>query len=243
MVEPENERLGALEKVLGYTFTDRTLLARALRHGSSDAARDAGSYQRLEFLGDAVLGHAVALMLYSEYPDADEGLLSRMRSHLVRSESLAGKAAWLGLDGWVQVGWSEEKSRGRVRSALLEDVFEAVIGAMAVDGGWENALAFVREAFEQDLQELDETTLVLTDAKSALNQAAQARGLPDPEYREVRSGGSDHKPIWTFAVHWKDDEVARGEGRSKRQAQQQAARRALARLGLLPAKTRRRRKG
>lgn len=239
MTEENADRLAPLEEILDYEFSDQTILARALRHGSSDAARDAGSYQRLEFLGDAVLGHAIAYILFMAHPEADEGILSRMRSHLVRSASLAEKAAWLGLDGWIQVGWSEEKSQGRVRSALLEDVFEAVIGAIAVDGGWKAAFRFVSTMFEADLETLDERTLVLADAKSALNQAAQGRGMADPEYREIRSGGSDHQPVWTFAVFWDGQDVARGEGSTKRQAQQRAARRALVRLGLLPTDSRR----
>lgn len=228
------DRYQALESALGYRFTTRHLLEQALRHGSADAARAGGSYQRLEFLGDAVLGHASAMLLFERFPDADEGVLTRMRAHLIRSATLAEKAAWLGLDGWVQVGRSEEQSRGRERAALLEDVFEALVGAIALDGGFEAARAFVERQLHDDLAALDERTLMLADAKSALQQAAQADGLPLPEYVEHRAQGPDHKPMWVYSVLWDGEEIARGEGRSKRDAQQQAARRALTRLGMLP---------
>ncbi|MCD4749212.1 MAG: ribonuclease III [Thermoanaerobaculales bacterium] len=234
MTEKKFDRLAELEEILGHTFADRELLMRALRHGSAENARDDGSYQRLEFLGDAVLGHVIALLLFHRFPEADEGVLTRMRSHLVRSASLATKAAWLGLDGWIQVGPSEQKDRGRERTAMLEDVFEAVVGAIAVDAGWEGAHRFVAENFGEDVEGLDEDILILADAKSALNQAAQTRGLDLPEYREVLAGGTAHRPTWAFTVTWKGEEVARGEGSTKREAQQQAARRALIRLGLLP---------
>lgn len=233
MARDSGDRLTNLEEVLGYRFHDREMLERALRHGSADEAQSEGSYQRLEFLGDAVLGHAVALLLFDAYPDADEGILTKMRAHLVRSASLAEKAAWLGLEGWVRMSSGEEKMRGRERPALLEDVFEAVVGAMAIDGGWEAASAFVEEQFHDELEALDERTLILADAKSALNQAAQTHGLDLPVYSERGGDGPDHRPRWVSTVSWDGREMARGEGPTKREAQQQAARRALARLGLL----------
>lgn len=233
MTERRADRLAELEEILGYRFRDREVLETALRHGSVDDAQTQGSYQRLEFLGDAVLGHAVALMLFEAFPAEDEGVLTKMRAHLVRSASLAEKAAWLGLEGWVRLGSGEERQRGRERSALLEDVFEAVIGALAIDGGWEAAFSFVKGHFHDELLTLDERTLILADAKSALNQAAQTRGLDLPVYSDHGGDGPDHRPRWVSKVSWNGRETARGEGPTKREAQQQAARRALARLGLL----------
>ena len=226
------DRLAPLEELLGHRFTDRALLRRALRHGS--AADGRGTYQRLEFLGDAVLGLVVARMLYDRFPFDDEGLLTRKRSHLIRSQKLAEIAALLGLDGWAEVGPSEQASGGRERSTLLEDLLEAVVGALAVDGGFEVARGFVEAHLAPELDELDERQLALANPKSALQEAAQARGLGLPEYREVWSGGADHDRRFAYVVLWGGDEIARGEGRSKRDAQQQAARRALARLGLVP---------
>jgi ribonuclease-3 len=230
------DALEELEQTLGYRFQDPQVLDRAMRHGSASVAQAAGSYQRLEFLGDAVLDHAVAQLLFDRFPEDDEGLLTRKRAHLVRSAKLAERAALLGLDGWAQVGTSEELSRGRERSALLEDLFEAVVGAIAIDGGWDAAFDFVCRHFADDLEILDERTLALADPKSSLQMVAQGRGLALPEYREIGAIGDHHRPRWTFAVIWNGEEIARGEGVSKRKAQQRAARRALVRLGLVPEK-------
>lgn len=234
VVTDNDDRFDELEKLLDHRFENRNLLRRALRHGSAATAQERGSYQRLEFLGDAVIGHAVAQILFEVFPDDDQGLLTRKRVHLVRSERLAEKAALLGLDGWVVLGPSEEMARGRERSTLLEDLFEAIVGAIFLDGGWEAALDFVHNQFADDLDNLDERTLALADPKSSLQEVAQARGLPLPEYRKVRVSGPDHRRLWVYEVVWDGEEVARGEGVSKREAQHQAARRALIRLGFLP---------
>lgn len=228
--------LADLEDALGYRFADLEVLKRALRHGSSMASDFAGSYQRLEFYGDAVLGHAVALMLFERFPRDDQGQLTRKRTHLVRSERLAERAALLGLDGWIEVGSSLARSGGREATNLLEDAFEAVIGAIAIDGGWDEARAFIERQLGEEADELDERTLALANPKSSLQEAAQAGGLPLPEYRLVHKGGTDHQRLWSYAVTWDGEEVARGDGRSKRSAQQRAARRAIVRLGLVPEK-------
>ncbi len=221
------EAVGSLEERLGYRFRDRSLLEQALRHASTGGT----SYQRLEFLGDAVLGHAVAGMLFHRFPEVDEGRLTRLRAYLVRSQSLARQAAQLGLGEAAEVGRSEEERRDR--PALLEDLFEAVVGAIEIDGGWDAARAFVERRLGPEVAALRLEDLVLADPKSALQEAAQARGLPLPEYRELAASGPDHRPLWRFQVLWDGEPVAEGEGTSKKQAQQEAARRALERLGLL----------
>jgi ribonuclease-3 len=225
--------LDDLEDIIGYNFSDRELLLRALRHGSAETAAGDGSYQRLEFFGDAVLGHALALLLFNKFPEGDQGDLTRKRSHLARSETLSQKAALIGLNGFVEVGPSEQLGRGRERYTLLEDVYEAVIGAIAIDGEWDEALGFISRQFAEDIEELDERALTLANPKTALQEAAQARGLPVPLYREVGASGPDHHRLWAYEVTWDGEEVARGEGRTKREAQQQAARRAVIRLGLV----------
>jgi len=232
--------LEELEELLDYRFEDRELLQRALRHGSADDARRAGSYERLEFFGDAVLGHAIALMLFHQFPEADQGLLTRMRAQLIRSRSLAAKASLLALDRWVEVGRSEEIAHGRERAALLEDVFEAIVGGIALDSGYPAAESFVRRQFTDDVHHLDEHELLVADAKSALQEEAQGRGLPLPDYREVGVTGPDHRRRWAFEIVWDGEVIARGEGASKRNAQQQAARRALERLGITTRGRRRR---
>ncbi len=229
-----NDSLEGLEDILGHRFDDRELLGRALRHGSAVTAQEAGSYQRLEFLGDAVIGHVVAQLLFDTFPEDDQGMLTRKRVHLVRSERLAERAALLGLDGWVEVGPSEELSRGRERAAMLEDLFEAVVGAIMLDGGYDAAFEFLCGQFEEDLGNLDARTLALADPKSSLQEVAQARGLPLPQYRRVKVSGPDHHRVWVYEVAWDGEVAARGEGVSKREAQHQAARRALVRLGLVP---------
>ena len=234
MTVNRRDALEELEDALGYCFQDREILERALRHGSAFAAQEEGSYQRLEFLGDAVLGFAAAKLLFDAFPEDDEGALTRKRAHLVRSAKLAERAALLGLNGWAEVGTSEELSHGRERSALLEDLFEAVVGSIAIDGGWDAAFDFVGGQFDDEIQFLDERTLALADPKSSLQMIAQGRGLPLPQYREVGMHGDDHRPRWAFVLVWDGEEVARGEGISKREAQQQAARRALVRLGFVP---------
>jgi len=231
----EARSLAAIEEVLGHRFEQPSLLQQALRHGSALTSGREGTYQRLEFLGDAVIGHAVALLLYDRFPDQDQGGLTRMRSHLTRSASLAEQAYLLGLEQHAEIGPSEELSGGRRRQALLEDLFEALVGAMTLDGGWEVAFDFIQRRFASQLDGLDERTLVLADPKTALQEAAQAQGLALPAYSEVGASGPDHSRRWAFAVIWDGEEIARGEGPTKRRAQKQAARRALTRLGLLPA--------
>lgn len=222
-----NDAAASLEERLGYRFRDRSLLERALRHPSSGGT----SYQRLEFLGDAVLGHAVARLLFQRFPDVDEGRLTRLRALLVRSESLARKAAELGLGEAAELGRSEQERRDR--PALLEDLFEAVVGALEIDGGWDAARAFVERQLGPEVAALRAEDLVWADPKSALQEAAQARGLPLPDYRELAASGPDHRPLWRFQVLWDGEPLAEGEGTTKKQAQQEAARRALQRLGLL----------
>ena len=224
MPEDTGDATAGLEERLGYRFRNRDLLRRALRHASSGGT----SYQRLEFLGDAVLGHAVAGMLFHRFPEADEGQLTRLRALLVRSESLARHAAELGLGEAAELGRSEEERRDR--PALLEDLFEAVVGAMELDGGWDAARAFVERRLGPEVATLRPEDLVWADPKSALQEAAQARGLPLPEYRELAATGPDHRPQWRFQVLWNGRPLAEGTGPSKKQAQREAARRALARI-------------
>ena len=220
------ETLRAVEARLGYTFRDPALLERALRHGSAGGE----NYQRLEFLGDAVLGHAVARLLYERFPGLDEGDLTRMRSALVRSESLAGHGRALGLGEAARLGRSEADSRNR--RALLEDLFEAVVGAIELDGGWEASFAFVQRRFSGVIESLGPEAVAMADPKTALQEAAQARGLALPVYRELGERGPGHRKVWRFEVLWNGRPVAEGEGRTKKAAQREAARRALERLGL-----------
>ncbi len=232
MERNDHEAMAKLERKLGHGFRDRELLRQALRHGSAVGSSHRDSYQRLEFLGDAVLDHVMAELLFRRFPDRDEGALTKMKAYLVRSEKLASLAALMGLDGYVEMGWSEERAGGNRRTALLEDVLEAVIGALSLDGGWEVARRFVEGLFEDEIRDLDDTTLKLADPKSAIFEAAQARQLPQPEFRLVQEGGTSGRD-WAFELIWDGKVAARGEGPTKKAAQAQASRRALIRLGLV----------
>ena len=232
--DPRQLMLETLQDTISYHFGNITHLQQALRHGSAAASESQRrAYERLELLGDAVLSYATAKLLLDRFPHAAEGTLTRMRAHLTRSASLAERAREIELDRYVEVGWSEEITGGRQRQRLLEDLFEALIGAIECDGGWEAARSFVEQRLREPIEQLDEDVLRRADPKSALQEVAQGKGLPLPEYREVAQTGPDHQLSWAFEVVWNGEVLARGEGASKRSAQKEAARRALARLGEL----------
>lgn len=221
--------LDTLERRIGYSFDDRRLLDAALTHGSAGGSE----LERLEFLGDSVLGYVVAGELFERYETSDQGELTRFKSLLVRSETLAEKARQLDLGMFVELGRSEELGGGRRRAALLEDVLEAVIGAVELDGGIDAARRVVVRLFAEELEALDPEELLLADPKTTLQEAAQARGIRLPEYHEVRASGPVHRPRWVFEVLWDGEVVGRGEGRGKKEAQQNAAAAALRRLGFV----------
>jgi ribonuclease-3 len=220
--------LHALEERLGYRFETKELLAHALTHVSA-ANSPAGSYQRLEFLGDRVLGLAIAEMLYRSFPTAPEGELSRRLSELVRRETCAEIAlAWeIGPD--LKLGGGEVQSGGRRNVTILADVCEAIIGAVFLDGGYAMALALVERAFGGLVLAPKRP---LRDPKSALQEWAQGRGLPTPAYTVVEQVGPDHSPKFKVAVTVDGMPGGLGLGASKRAAEQDAARNLLLREGV-----------
>ncbi len=224
------EDLAALEDKLGYAFADRNTLRLALTHVGAAAHRN-GSYQRLEFLGDRVLGLAIAAMLYSAYPQADEGELSRRLADLVRKESCAAVAAGWTIEPHIRLGAGERTSTA-LRHAILADLCEAIIGAVFVDGGFAEADALVRRAFEAQMLA---PRRALRDPKTALQEWAQAKGLPIPLYREAARTGPDHAPVFTVAVIVGAYAEAGAEGASKRAAEQAAAAAFMRREGLAEA--------
>ena len=210
--------LSDLEASLCYAFNDRDLLILALTHIGATAHRGA-TYQRLEFLGDRVLGVAVAAMLYAAYPEAEEGELSRRLADLVRRETCAEVAEVWGIDPHIRLA-PGERAMTALRHAILGDLCESVIGAVFPDGGFEAAAGLVARGFEPRMRDL---LRPLRDPKTTLQEWAQARSLPTPGYREVLRSGPDHAPCFTVAVVVEGFAAAEAQGPSKRAAEQGAA--------------------
>jgi ribonuclease-3 len=220
-----------LQARLGYAFKNADLLEQALTHVSAlGTAAGRRSYQRLEFLGDRVLGLSVADMLYAAFPDASEGEMSRRLSELVRRESCAEVALIWDVGPHLRLGAGEAQSGGRRNGAILADVCEALIGAVFLDGGYEAARDLVERGFH-DL--LSAPRRPLRDAKCMLQEWAQGRGLPAPSYAIVEQIGPDHAPRFQVMVKVEGFETGLGLGSSKRAAEQEAARNLLLREGVL----------
>jgi ribonuclease-3 len=222
--------LSGLESRIGHVFARQELAVRALTHISSLTGEGGrvGSYQRLEFLGDRVLGLAVASMLYAEFPHADEGELSRRLAELVRKESCAEVGAAWGLGDDLRLGASEAQFGARGRPAILADVCEALIGAVFLDGGFPAAAAVVEAAWKPRMLS---PRRALRDAKTTLQEWAQGLGRPTPVYREMDRSGPAHAPRFVIAVSVAGFPAAEGSGASKRIAEQAAAAAFLQREG------------
>ena len=217
------------ESRIGYTFTQRELLRRALTHKSySHEAKelDVRHNETFEFLGDSVLGFVIGDLLFRHFPQMDEGALSKMKAFLVSAPSLAAKARELGMGEVILLGIGEEKTGGRKKDSLLANLFEAMIAGVYLDGGIEAARRLIERTFVPDIEKIDQQDLLFQDFKTALQELAQGKGLPLPDYAVVAEVGPDHDK--TFVVEVKLGKLAtRGEGSSKKEAQQQAARHAL----------------
>jgi ribonuclease-3 len=219
-----------LEKTVGYRFKDRDLLDRSLTHISALAGGSrANSYQRLEFLGDHVLGLVISDMLFRAFPKADEGELSRRLADLVRREACADVARAIELGTALRLGASEANAGGRMRTAILADVCEALVGAVYLDGGYDDAAKLVERLWGERMRA---PVRPLRDPKTILQEWAQARGLSTPTYREVERTGPHHDPEFRVAVDLPSREPAEGLGRSKRIAEQAAAAAMLEREGV-----------
>lgn len=212
-----------LEDRLNYRFANKALLLTALTHPSFAADHHEESYQRMEFLGDAVLELAVSRHLYLEEQGMDEGHLSRRRAALVNEDALSGLARAFELGAYIRFSNGEEKSGGRDKPSILADAFEAVLAAIYLDGGMDAAYQLVERAYK-DLFLVDGA---LEDWKTALQERLQKLRGEAPGYEMLSRTGPDHDPRFTVRVLIGGREIARGEGRSKQAAQQQAARAAL----------------
>jgi ribonuclease-3 len=222
----------ALEERIGYQFADKALLERALTHISALSGgpqNRVASYQRLEFLGDHVLGLVISDMLFRAFGKANEGELSRRLADLVRKDACADVARAMELGPEVKLGTSESQAGGRKRATILADVCEALLGAVFVDGGY-TAAAQVIETFWKP--RMMRPVRSLRDPKTMLQEWAQARGLPTPAYQELARTGPHHDPKFRVAVSLPERPVAEGTGGSKRAAEQAAAAAMLAREGV-----------
>jgi ribonuclease-3 len=221
---------GALEERIGYRFADRTLLERAMTHISAlSGGSRVNSYQRLEFLGDHVLGLVISDMLYRGFAKANEGELSRRLADLVRKETCADVARAMDLGPALKLGSSESHAGGRLRTTILADACEALVGAVFLDGGYPSAEALIDRFWKERMLKPPRP---LRDPKTMLQEWAQARGLPTPAYREVARTGPHHRPKFHVAVELPDHAPAEGEGSSKRAAEQAAATEMLRGVGI-----------
>ncbi|HET8797877.1 MAG TPA: ribonuclease III [Thermoanaerobaculia bacterium] len=221
------------EQRIGYTFQRGELLRRALTHKSySHESKDSETRhnETFEFLGDSVLGFVISDMLFRHFPQLDEGALSKMKAYLVSAPSLAAKARTFGMGEAILLGIGEEKTGGRRKDSLLANLFEAVIAAIYLDGGVEPARELIERSFRDDIESIDQEDLLFHDYKTALQELAQGSGLQLPEYNVVAEVGPDHGK--TFVVEVRVGNLtARGEGSSKKEAQQQAAKHAMREIG------------
>jgi len=230
VVHLTDDILDDFEERIAHRFLDRSLLIRALTHKSYfHESRDTspGDNETFEFLGDAVLGFVVGDALFRRFPALDEGALSKIKAFMVSAPALAAKARLSGMGEMLLLGVGEEKSGGRRKDSLLANVFEAVVAGVYLDSGIESARDLILRTFAGDLDRIDARDLLFQDYKTALQEIAQARGLPLPEYRVVDEHGPDHEKRFVVEVVFDPEISARGEGTSKKEAQQQAAKEAL----------------
>jgi len=217
----------SLQRQLGYSFKDPALLARALTHVSYDRKKTGSHNEVLEFLGDAVLDLAISDLLIQRFPERTEGDLSRMRAGLVNSIALAEKANTLGLGPKLFLGKGEERSAGRNKASILAGAFEALLGGVYQDGGYDPARRIVERYFAADILE---RTLGQQDYKTRLQEISQLLFRVPPIYRLLSESGPDHEKCFVTEISVGGTVLGTGEGKSKKQSEQQAARKALKEL-------------
>jgi ribonuclease III len=250
----KSREIMALEQSLGYRFRRRELLEQALTHssqarevealsagsGSSGGGSSSGDNEILEFLGDAVLGLVTSEALFHRFPEFQEGHLSKLRAHLVGQRHLLRVAEQLEIGHYMRLGRGEEKSGGRNKASLLVDALEAILAALYLDGGWPVARDFIARAIvEPELanMKLETRAIPVMDFKSALQEALQARGGPQPVYELVKEEGPEHKKTFTVEVRLPEPAlgqfVGRAQGATKKRAEQEAAKQVLEHLAAL----------
>lgn len=245
--------LQELEELLGYRFADRSLLVQALTHRSfvhesgahpdvpgmldaagilDDAAGAAHlkNNESLEFLGDSVLGFIISARIYRLYPGLNEGELSKIKAYLVSAANLVLLAKKIRLGDFIYLSRGEEKTGGRSKRAIVVDAYEAIVGAIYLDGGVEAVTAFIERQIHSFLESLDVRQRTYGDFKSALQEHLHNLGRPEPVYRVIDEIGPDHKKTFVIQVLIDESVVAEASGRTKKEAQQSAARLALEKI-------------
>ena len=215
----------ALEQTIAYTFRDRSLLRTALTHSSYANEHGCASNERLEFVGDSVLGLVTAQHLYDRFPDMPEGKMTRLRAELVCEQSLWDVAERLELGRWLLLGRGEESSGGRTRHSILADCVEAVIAAIYLDGGMEPAARFITEHVLSKLD--DGVSALMRDWKTELQELIQRKPGRTLSYAMTGESGPDHLKCFSAAVSMNGTVIGAGEGRTKKEAEQAAAKAAL----------------
>lgn len=223
-------RFGVLEDRLGFSFSSYENLERSLTHSSVRKKADNGfHYERLEFLGDRVLGLCVAQLLFEKYPESDEGELSLRLNALVKGKTLAAISDELELHEFIRTGGDLKELTGTRMTSVRADVLEALIASIYLDGGLEAANSFIERFWEERLHVVEETK---RDSKTSLQEWAHSHRFGTPKYKEKKRTGPDHDPMFTVSVHVPTKDEAEGQGRSKRAAEQMAARAMLVREGV-----------
>ena len=218
--------LPGLESRLSFAFCDRGLLNTALTHRSAGGRHN----ERLEFLGDALIGFFVAATLFERYPDSREGDLTRLRASLVRRDTLADLARQIGLGDHLRLGSGELKTGGRDRSSILANAFEALVGAIYLDAGYDTCREWLAETYSGRLSGIASGN-VTKDSKTRLQEMLQGKALPLPDYRVVRTEGDAHQQCFTVACHVSGlQSPIEGTGSSRRKAEQAAAAKTLRKL-------------
>ena len=224
------DEFDTLQQAIDYRFRDRGLLEHAMTHTSranEDLSGGVTDNESLEFLGDAILGFVIADMLFKDFPSFDEGQKSKIKAALVSTVTLARQAERLTIGDHLLLGRGEEKSGGRRKQALLADTYEALIAAIYLDGGIEQARAFILGDFAPLVAEIRRDGLAGQDHKSALQEYLQSRDEPLPEYRLTGTLGPDHSKLFQVEVSVRGETLAEATGASKKEAEQEAARLAL----------------
>jgi len=219
-----------LENLLGYRFQNPSLLSQALTHRSfvnEHEAENLRNNESMEFLGDAVLGFVISSRIFQHYPELTEGELSKIKAYLVSAANLVLFAEGIHLGDYIRLSRGEEKTGGRTKRAIVVDAYEAIIGAMYLDGGVEAVSDFVGRQIDEFLNGLDLKQLTYGDFKSALQEHLHNLGRPEPVYRVVDEIGPDHRKTFVVQVIISNEVVAESSGRTKKEAQQSAARLAL----------------